>query len=252
MKAWGSAVGTIARALNSMAEAEDINKKTDKSGEKTWQQRMSGLTRTAILDAAVDCFYDLGYANTSTENIAKTAGISRGAMLHHFPTRFDLIKAAVKHLNQKRLDWCTKEEAEVQGGAKHTRIEEGIDTYWKQLKTPEFVVFHELSVAARTDAELAKVLIPALQEFRQKHVAASRQLFPDLALSEAWECTNYLARFLLEGMAVAKMIEGLGVPEEQMLGWLKRELRRSYQDVLSTVKRSDAATALGQGSLTGD
>ena len=100
-----------------------------------------------------------------------------------------------------------------------------------------------MSVAARTDAELAKVLIPALQEFRQKHVAASRLLFPDLTLSKAWERSNYLARFLLEGMAVAKMIEGSGVPEEQMLGWLKRELRRRYQDVLSTVKRSDANAA---------
>ena len=199
------------------------------------------MTKAAILDAAVQCFYDLGYANTTTENIANTAGVSRGAMLHHFPTRFDLITAAVAHLHQKRLDMYAEEEAEVQHGAEHTRIEEGIDTYWRQLNTPEFVVFHELKVAARTDLELAKVLIPALQEFRQNQRATSRKVFPDLALSEAWERTNYLSEFLLEGMAAEKMIDAPDVPEKQMLDWLKRELRRSYHDVLSTVKRTDTS-----------
>ncbi len=199
------------------------------------------MTQAAILDAAVQCFYDLGYANTTTENIANTAGVSRGAMLHHFPTRFDLITAAVAHLHQKRLDMYAEEEAEVQQGAEHTRIEEGIDTYWRQLNTPEVVVFHELKVAARTDLELAKVLIPALQEFRQNQRAMSRKVFPDLALSEAWERTNYLSEFLLEGMAAEKMIDAPDVPEKQMLDWLKRELRRSYHDVLSTVKRTDTS-----------
>ena len=69
--------------------------------EKTWQKTKSELTRTSILDAAVECFYELGYANTTTENIAQSAGVSRGAMLHPFPTRFVLIKAAVEHLNNK-------------------------------------------------------------------------------------------------------------------------------------------------------
>ena len=205
--------------------------------EQTWQKTKSEQTRTSILDAAVDCFYELGYANTTTENIAQTAGVSRGAMLHHFPTRFVLIKAAVEHLNRKRLESFREEESVVQRGAEHTRIEEGIDTYWKQLNTPAFVVFHELKVAARTDAELAKVLSPALKEFTQAWYQSVRAVFPDLVLSEAFERANYLTQYLLEGIAMARMIDGSKVPEKMMISWLKRELRRSYQDVLSTVKR---------------
>ena len=71
--------------------------------EKSWQQTKSENTRTAILDAALDCFYEIGYGNTTTEKVAKKAGVSRGAMLHHFPSRTALIRAAVMHLNQKRL-----------------------------------------------------------------------------------------------------------------------------------------------------
>jgi len=204
---------------------------------QTWQKTKSEMTRTSILEAAVDCFYELGYANTTTENIAQTAGVSRGAMLHHFPTRFVLIKAAIEHLNRKRLEWFEEEESVVQRGAEHTRIEEGIDTYWKQLNSPTFIVFHELKVAARTDKELAKVLLPAMQEFDKAFYQSVRRIFPDLVLSEAFERANYLTQYLLEGIAMARMTSASKVPDKMMIAWLKRELRRSYQDVLGTVKR---------------
>jgi len=121
------------------------------NSNRTWQQTKSQNTRNAILDAAIRCFYRFGYNNTTTEKIANEAGVSRGAMLHHFPSRADLIKAAVLHLNDKRLELFKREESTVQSDATHSRVEEGIDTYWRQLNTPYFVVFHELQIAARTD-----------------------------------------------------------------------------------------------------
>lgn len=204
---------------------------------KTWQQTKSELTRTGILDAAVDCFFEFGYRNTTTENISNKAGVSRGAMLHHFPTRMDLIKATVLHLNRKRLQMFVEQETSVQRGAIYSRVEEGIDAYWEQLNTPIFVVFMELKVAARTDADLASVLLPALDDFQAAWSENTMSLFPDLALSEAFERASYLTMYLLEGMAMARIVDGPKVPAEKMLGWLKRELRRSFQDVLGRVER---------------
>lgn len=210
---------------------------TQAKGQLTWQQTKSQLTRTAILQAAVDCFYERGYANTTTENIAKQAAVSRGAMLHHFPSRFELIRATVSYLNQLRIEMFAREEFAVQQGAEYSRIEEGIDTYWRQLNTPVFIVFTELQIAARTDPELAEVVRPALEEFQAAWYEAVKDLFPDLALSEAFARANYLTKYLLEGMAVAKFAGTEKVPESMMLSWLKRELRRSFQDVLGSVKR---------------
>jgi AcrR family transcriptional regulator len=204
--------------------------------EKTWQQTKSERTRTSILDAAIECFYELGYLSTTTENIARKAGVSRGAMLHHFPTRADLIKAAVEHLSSKRLETYTQEEAQIQDGAEHTRVAEGIDAYWRQLNTHAFVVSHELRVAARTDRELAAVLNPALREYDRAWARATSQLFPDLAQSEAFLRTVYMTQYLLEGMAVARGVGGQRVPVDLLLTWLKEELHRSYHDVRN-VKR---------------
>lgn len=212
-------------------------KRSNPNTKKTWQQTKSERTRKSILDAAVACFYELGYFNTTTEDIARKAGVSRGAMLHHFPTRFDLITAAVEHLNQMRLAIFTEEETSIQAGAEHSRIEEGIDAYWRQLNTPAFIVFTELKIAARTDKDLEKVLIPALRAYDRAWYQAVAQVFPDLALSESFARTNYMTKYLLEGMAVDHSTKGPTVPKKMMLDWLKRELRRSYQDVLTTVKR---------------
>ena len=59
--------------------------------DKTWQQTKSENTRAAILEATLVCFYDLGYGATTTEKVAKRAGVSRGAMLHHFPSSPDIL-----------------------------------------------------------------------------------------------------------------------------------------------------------------
>lgn len=203
----------------------------------TWQQTKSKQTRDAILQSAVECFYEFGYANTSTENIAQRAKLSRGAMLHHFPTRSALIKAAVQHLNNQRLATYAKVEEVAQADAEYSRVEEGIDAYWEQLNSPTFVVFHELQVASRTDPELAAVIKPAMVEYTEAVLKQSAAIFPDLALSEAFERANLLSRYLMEGMAIANATRDDAEDHKFLLPWLKRELVRSFQDVLGSVKR---------------
>ena len=204
----------------------------DTDTPKTWQQTKSENTRTAILDAAIECFYRLGYASTTTENIANAAGVSRGAMLHHFANRFELIRAAIEHLTAQRLDTYVREGTAVQQDPTQTRIDDGIDVYWRQLNTPAFIVFHELLVASRTDPELREAMIPAYEKFRDAAFESSRQMFPDLARSEAFLRANVLTQYLLEGMAIARITTKAPVPADLMLKWLKLTLKAEFSDVL--------------------
>ena len=207
---------------------------------RTWQQTKSKNTRNTILDAAIECFYKFGYNDTTTEKIARHAQVSRGAMLHHFPSRADLITAAVRHLNDKRLELFAREERTVQSDALHTRVDEGIDTYWAQLNTPYFVVFHELQIAARTDRELHAVLIPALAEFDRAWAITVSEVFPDLALSSEIIRANWLTLLLLEGMASNMYTRRLTKVADDLLDWLKAELRGTFSDVLTSLDRKSA------------
>jgi len=52
------------------------------------QDEKSAETRRRLLDAAILCVIERGYANTTGSEIAERAGLSRGAQLYHFPTNY--------------------------------------------------------------------------------------------------------------------------------------------------------------------
>lgn len=204
--------------------------------QKTWQQIKSEKTQSGILEAAVDCFYELGFNKTTTEKVARRAGVSRGAMLHHFPSRIDLVRAAVNYLNQKRLALFEQQELLINEGAEHSRISEGIDAYWEQLHSPLFTVYHELQVTARTDADLREVLDTSARKFDASWGKVAQRVFPDLALSEAFDEANMLTMYLLEGMAVNGHTRGR-VPD-RMIPWLKQQLEQMFRDVSEVDRRT--------------
>ena len=214
----------------------------NRGGDKTWQQTKSENTRAIILEATLDCFYELGYGNTTTEKVSKRAGVSRGAMLHHFPSRLDLVTATVRYLNEKRLRLFEESELRINEGADHSRIDEGIDAYWQQLHSPLFTVFHELQVVARTDQDLKEVLDTCNEKLDQSWWKLARRIFPDLALSEEFENANMLTLYLLEGMVVRGHTSG-GAPE-RMIPWLKQRLHDMFSDV-AEVDREAAGRKIG-------
>ncbi|MDX1693655.1 MAG: TetR/AcrR family transcriptional regulator [Ketobacteraceae bacterium] len=167
-----------------------------------WQAQKSAATQNLILDAAITCFIETGYAKTTTAKIARRAGLSRGAMLHHFPSRLALVNAAVEYLHKRRLN--AFREAVSRIAADHpNRIRAGIDVYWEHLTSPLFVAFHELSVAARTDQELHNILVPAVAGFDEAWYEMARELFPEWKQTgEVFDLAMDLTQNLMEGMAL--------------------------------------------------
>ena len=46
----------------------------------------------------MECLAELGWSGTSTTEVARRAGVSRGAQQHHYPTKMLLVAAALEHL----------------------------------------------------------------------------------------------------------------------------------------------------------
>ena len=59
------------------------------------QAERSATTRTAILRSARTLFAEQGYAQTGLDEIVQAAGVTRGALYHHYETKADLFEAVV-------------------------------------------------------------------------------------------------------------------------------------------------------------
>lgn len=122
----------------------------------------STRSRTLILDAAIDVLVARGYSKASTLAIQEAAGVSRGKLLHHFPSRDDLLMAAVHHLALGRIDELRKTIDWPDDPIE--RISMGVETGWSTFHQPYFVASMELWTAARTNERLRSTLLPAEKE----------------------------------------------------------------------------------------
>jgi AcrR family transcriptional regulator len=142
-----------------------------------WQAQKSASTRLQIVEAALRCFVELGYARTTTTVIAEKAGLSRGAMLHHFPSKIDIVRAAVEHLHAKRLKAFRKSIDRL--ARDDTRARKSLEAYWEHVRHPMYVAFLELWIAARTDPELKGILQPAQEAFDGEWYRTAVDLWPE-------------------------------------------------------------------------
>lgn len=166
----------------------------------TLQAAKAAQTRGRLLEATVRCIVKHGYANTTTPRVAKEAGLSRGAMMHHFENGAALIKATIIELHEKRLRAFRRAAEKPEQHDVDTLVE----TYWAQVQKPAFIAFHELAVAARTDKELADILFPLQEEFRERFNAQANALFPEWSDSpKEFDLAMNLSQTILEGMAIA-------------------------------------------------
>ena len=160
-------------------------------------------TRIKLMQAVVDCLVDVGWAGTTTTLVSGRAGVSRGAQLHHFASRGELVAAAVEHVGAESVREL-RARADALGRPVSTPAVVGliVDFY----VSPLFAAALELWVAARTDTALRELVIPLQSHLgRESHRLAvellgAREGSP--GVREAVQATLDLAR----GLALANTL----------------------------------------------
>lgn len=167
------------------------------------QQDRSVDTRRRILDATVECLASLGYGATTTLAVGAHAGVSRGALLYHFPTRALLVSAAVQYLfDELRRDY---EASFTRLPAGRGRIERAIDLLWTTFQDPRLAAVLELYVAGRTDTELRAQLTPVSEQHEAHVRTLARRFFPAAAAHARFEAVLDLVLDTLQGLAVRQL-----------------------------------------------
>jgi AcrR family transcriptional regulator len=125
------------------------------------REERTATSRARILDAAVACLVESGYAGATTLRIQARAGVSRGRLLHHFPSRDELLVAASRHLATERLA-ASSAGVEQLGDelSLGERLDRAVELLWESFSEPHFWAAVELWTAARTNDELRESVLP--------------------------------------------------------------------------------------------
>lgn len=177
-----------------------------------------------ILDAAVEVMLEHGYSGASTVRIQERAGVSRGRLLHHFPSRDALLIAASQHLARARVGELPSEHSWPTDPGE--RIDAVVDTMAATFTQGYFWAATELWIAARTHEELRDALLPGEREIaRAVRVAMDSFFGPDLASRPGYEGLREVLFTSLRGMALTTSFDPRDEPTRRHVERLKQLAR---------------------------
>jgi AcrR family transcriptional regulator len=175
-------------------------------GRRTQAERRTA-TRSALVRATVDSLVELGYARTTTQEVQSRAGVSRGALTHHFTAKADLVLAAMDHLYEEFSESVRKAAAELPDDPA-TRIRLGIELIWERFHGPLFVASMELWTAARTDPELRAALLPHERRLGAQLRELSAEVFGErVARHPASEAVYQVLLTSMRGQAMTSFLQ---------------------------------------------
>ena len=178
--------------------------------------------RLRLLDATIECLVEHGWSGTSTTLVSQRAGVSRGAQLHHFPTKNDLVLAAVAHLSEMRGQELREAAQHLPSGRRRTKAV--LDMFADHVTSPVFNAALELWVAARTDETLRAAVVPLEQRVgRVAHQIAVEALGVDESRPGVRELVQATLD-LVRGLGLANTISDDTARRRRILGAWARTL----------------------------
>ncbi len=173
--------------------------------QRRTQEERRAATRGELLDATIASLVDNGYPATTTRRVAELAGVSVGALTHHFPHRVDLVGAAVENLAERRIAALGARAGELAGDPSE-RAREVLDILWADFSSPLFTAFVKVWVAAADDPELYERLVPT-ERLLARAIAAHARTLATEPPGGRIEDRVFLVLSALRGMALTERFE---------------------------------------------
>ncbi|WP_330250861.1 TetR/AcrR family transcriptional regulator [Nocardia sp. NBC_00565] len=169
------------------------------------KQDRSRATRQRLLGATIDCLAEKGWAAATVAVVAERAGVSRGAAQHHFPTREDLITAALEYMFDSRTQQAKAEAgtvAALAGGL--GRTEAVVAGLVESYTGPLFKAALQVWTHAAADPALRERIVPLEAKFGR---ISHRRAVEALGVDDTDPVTHHLVQATLD------MARGLGLAD---------------------------------------
>ncbi|MDR5859915.1 TetR/AcrR family transcriptional regulator [Halomonas eurihalina] len=162
-----------------------------------WQQRKSWETRCKLLNAALTCLERDGFHSFRLDRVASEAGVSKGALTHHFSNKDDLLVHAIEKVLDEFVDALARGVEEFHDD--HLTLDGFLDLMWQHMSGQLYMVTLEIALKARHEPGFKDLLTPQVRHFHSRIDDIWQQLFPHLSPERASHLMN-LSMNLLRGM----------------------------------------------------
>lgn len=161
------------------------------------QAERSATTRVRLVRATIATLNAVGYSATTTMEIVRRARVSRGAMLHHFNTRPELILATAEHILR---------EQEVERRDILRTVERGeqrffsiTDAMWNTMQQPEAVALTEIMLGGRSDPEIHASFSVLMKDYNRRLLDGPNEIADDFGYADG-RLVRAMARLHLAAM----------------------------------------------------
>lgn len=181
------------------------------------QQMRTAETQDKLVRATLDVLYSGGHEGFTTQRVCDVAGVSRGAMLHHFPTRATLLVAAIGRLLDDAIA-----DIRALAGRVHSHemsLDAFVDALWRDhFANRLFYITLEYITVARADIDVRQSLIPVVRRFHAALDETWREVFPTAAMpANGVAVILNLTLCLLRGMGVQTVLRPDDAPYYESL-----------------------------------
>lgn len=148
----------------------------------TGQAERSAATRAKLIRATIATLNALGYTATTTIEVVRRARVSRGAMLHHFNTRAELLLATAEHiLREQEIERRDVLRTVERGEPRFYSI---TDAMWNTMQQPEAVALTEIMLGGRSDPEIHAPFSTLMKGFNRRLLDGPNELANDFGYSD--------------------------------------------------------------------
>lgn len=168
----------------------------------------SAEMRKRLNEAAIVCLCRVGYAATTTQLVTEEANVSRGAMLHHFPTKVDLMASVAEYAAEKQNRYVRW---------RLSRVPDGMDRFmvitqatWEATIRPPSLALLEIMMGSRSDPALAERFPAVLEALESRQREDVWRMAQDLGVTDRRKVLSMvrLHTAAMRGLALEMMYSG--------------------------------------------
>ncbi|MZR29045.1 TetR/AcrR family transcriptional regulator [Sneathiella litorea] len=179
----------------------------DKSGKRRRQEERRAETRQRLVDATIMLLHEKGAGQLTMADVAREAGLTRGAIQYHFDNPKSLLVASIEEI-ANRLSWHLDASGLISLPL-NERIDRIVDDYWEGFRGFNYAAFIEIAVRGRQDPDFQEAITSTLEELEHKRADVWQAVFADTGRSReevlSW---RHMLLVTLRGLALTNMIAG--------------------------------------------